>query len=535
MHMATPQVLVAGNPGADLTLQDRHGPSGGSGSSLATLPDDPSSNAENDVEGRHEPEEGPGTQPKEDKKDPNLIEWDGPDDPENPRNWPQSKKWLTTIVVGIMTICVTFASSVFSTATPDTAKEFGVSLEVMTLGTSLFVLGFAFGPMIFGPFSELYGRKWPLMIGYFIFAIFQIPVAVARNLQTIFLCRFVGGLFASAPLAIVGGQLTDIFDPVNRGIAIAVFAASTFIGPVAGPVVGGFIAISYLGWRWTEYITAIMAFFFGAIGVFLVPETQEDILLKARARKIRFETKNWAIHSKLDEQPKDLKQIAQKYLFRPIKMFMLEPVLVLMTLYMGFIYGFLYLSFEAYPIAFGVVRGWNEGVGELPFISITCGVLAGCGILVWYTKTRFQRTMQRVGHVVPEERLIPMMLGGILLPGGMFWFAWTSNQHLSWVPEVISGGFLGCGVLLIFMQGLNYIIDVYTIYSNSAIAANSLFRSALGAGFPMFAIGMFKKLGVPWAMTLLGFLTSIMLPVPILFYIYGKKIRGWSRFSIHHT
>lgn len=102
-----------------------------------------------------------------------------------------------------MTFCVTFASSVFSTAAVVTAEKFGVSEEVMILGTSLFVLGFSFGPLMFGPLSELYGRKKPLFVGFFIFAIFQIPVAVAQNLQTIFVCRFFGGLFASAPLAIV--------------------------------------------------------------------------------------------------------------------------------------------------------------------------------------------------------------------------------------------------------------------------------------------------------------------------------------------
>lgn len=79
---------------------------------------------------------------EEEEHDPNLITWDGPDDPGNPQNWPAKKKWLTTLMLGIMTFSVTFASSVFSTATGPTAELFGVSTEVMILGTSLFVLGF---------------------------------------------------------------------------------------------------------------------------------------------------------------------------------------------------------------------------------------------------------------------------------------------------------------------------------------------------------------------------------------------------------
>lgn len=97
--------------------------------------------------------------------------------------------------------------------------------------------GFAFGPLFFGPFSELYGRKIPLFTGFFIFAIFNIPVAVAQNLQTIMICRFFGGFFGSAPLAIVGGTLADFWDPVDRGVAICIFASSTLVGPILGPIV----------------------------------------------------------------------------------------------------------------------------------------------------------------------------------------------------------------------------------------------------------------------------------------------------------
>jgi Ca2+/H+ antiporter len=70
-------------------------------------------------------------------KDPHLVEWDGPDDPENPQNLPVWRKWVITMILTSLTICVTFASSVFSEATVATAQEFGVSTEVTTLGTSL--------------------------------------------------------------------------------------------------------------------------------------------------------------------------------------------------------------------------------------------------------------------------------------------------------------------------------------------------------------------------------------------------------------
>lgn len=170
------------------------------------------------------------------EKDPNLVDWDGPEDPENPQNFSKLRKWIITVTMSSMTMWITFASSVFSTATMVTAKEFGVSTEVMILGTSLTVFGFAVGPLCWAPLSELYGRRLPLFLGYAIFAIFQIPVAVAQNLQTIMVCRFFVGVFGCSPLAVVGGAMADIWNPVDRAVAIAMFSAATFLGPVLGPI-----------------------------------------------------------------------------------------------------------------------------------------------------------------------------------------------------------------------------------------------------------------------------------------------------------
>ncbi|KZF21471.1 MFS general substrate transporter [Xylona heveae TC161] len=464
-------------------------------------------------------------------KDPNVIEWDGPDDPGNPQNWPLFKKWRVTIMLGMMTFCVTFASSVFSTAIVATSIRFHVSTEVMTLGVSLFVLGFALGPLMWGPFSELFGRKKPLFAGYILFVIFQVPVAVAQNVQTIMLCRFFGGLFGSAPLAIVGGALADFWGPVDRGVALCVFAGATFIGPIGGPILGGFITQSYLGWRWTAYITLIIGALMLVLGIFLVPESYGPVLLQQRAKRIRYSTKNWAVRSKLDETELDMKNLVNKYLLIPIKMLIYEPILILVTIYLALIYGIMYLFFESYPISFQEERGWNEGVGALPFLGIGIGVALGCGVIAWTSKTRFARKMKKHGRVIPEERLPPMILGAIIFPPGLFWFAWTSNKHILWVPQVISGIPIGMGVLMIFMQGLNYLIDVYLMHANSAIAANTLLRSAAGAGFPLFAAPMFHNLGVAWATSLLAFLLVAMAPVPIIFFFYGKKIRQWSKYS----
>lgn len=295
---------------------------------------------------------------------------------------------------------------------------------------------------------------------------------------------------------------------------------------------GGFITDSYLGWRWTAWITLIPSAFFGLIALFVIPETYSPKLLQDRAGRLRRETKNWALHSFLDEHKPTLSQIGHNYLLRPFQMLALEPILICMTIYLALIYGILYLFFEAYPISFSQVRGWTSlGVAALPFIGIMIGVFLGVALIIYATKTRFARKFAKYGYVVPEERLIPMMIASVLLPIGLFWFGWTSSPNISWVPQVIAGVPIGMGILVIFMQGLNYIIDVYMMFANSALAANTVVRSALGGAFPLFATQMYHNLGVDWASSVLGFIAIAMIPIPILFYLYGAKIRAMSRFT----
>ncbi|CAG8902796.1 unnamed protein product [Penicillium egyptiacum] len=461
-------------------------------------------------------------------KEPNVMAapgWDGPTDPNNPRNFSTPKKVFITGCLASLVCIATFSSSVMSPASGDLIQEFGISKEVSVLATALYVLGFAFGPLIFGPASEVLGRKYPLSIGVFLFAIFSIPIPVTNNVATVFVCRFLCGTFGAAPLAIAGGGLADLWEPLSRGIAVAGFASATFLGPVLGPLVGGFVTKSHLGWRWTQWLSIIFSLFFVAVYFVFCPETYSPVVLARLAKK-----KGYPLPE--NEGKVDFKQLARVYMLRPFIMLVQEPILALLTLYMGFIYGFLYLCFEAFPIAFEEHRGWDIGIGSLPFLSITVGVLIGVVIIIVHTMTRMRRKLETVGDA-PEERLVPMMIGSILMPAGIFWFAWTSNPSLPWAPQVVSGVFIGCGILLIFLQGMNYIIDVYKVMANSAISINAMFRGLLGAGFPLFASYMFNNLGVPWAMSLLGFLCVALVPVPFLFFIYGAKIRKWSKFTAH--
>jgi len=230
-----------------------------------------------------------------------VVEFDGPDDPLHAQNWPLGKKIFTAAILGYTTMVSAFGSSIFSAATRSVAAEFKVGTTVALLGVSLYVLGFAFGPTLWAPLSELKGRKLPLVIGMFGFSVFCVAAATGKDLQTVLISRFFAGFFGACPLAVVAATFSDMFDNRTRGIAITLFSMAVFTGPLLAPFIGGFIVDSYLGWRWTSYLVAIMGFFAFGLDLFFFEETYPPQILVSKAAELRRRTLNWGIHAKQEE------------------------------------------------------------------------------------------------------------------------------------------------------------------------------------------------------------------------------------------
>ena len=342
------------------------------------------------------------------------------------------------------------------------ADYFGVGEEVSVLGTSLFVLGYAFGPLIWGPFSELKGRKLPILIGMFGFSLFCFAAATAKDLQTLLICRFFTGFFGSCPLSIVGAAFSDMFNNQQRGSAIVIFASTVFMGPMLGPFIGGFIQASYLGWRWNIYIPGMMGSLALVLCIFVVQESYPPIVLVGKASELRRRTKNWGIHAKQEEVEVDLKELVTKNFSRPIRLLVTEPVVLLITLYMSFIYGLLYCFLTAYPLVFQGVHHIKPGVAGLPFFGMMIGIFCVAAYVIFDSKSYNKKLAANGGMPVPEWRLPIVMVGGALFAIGLFWFGWTGyKESIPWIVPTLSGLFTGFGLLAIFIQLFNYIIDSY--------------------------------------------------------------------------
>ena len=328
---------------------------------------------------------------------------------------------IISFVVCFGTFQASFASAAFAPGSAAASSHFNVSSEVGTLGTSLFVLGFAFGPVLWAPASELIGRRWPLIIGMFGGTIFLIASATSKDIQTLVISRFFSGFFGASQLSIVPAVLADIFDDLQRGTAIALYALTVFGGPFLAPLASGFTTQSYLGWRWTLYLPAFLGFFDLFFMLVFLKETYAAKILSTKAAKIRRKTQNFAIHAKHEEVEFDIKNLLQKYFLRPLRMLFTEPVILFVTIYMSMIYGLVYAFVESVPYVFETVYGANRGVAALPFLALTFGQIIAC-IFIVIQYSRDKKKLAANNRVaVPEWRLSPTPIGAPVFAIGLFW------------------------------------------------------------------------------------------------------------------
>ncbi|KAB8257498.1 major facilitator superfamily domain-containing protein [Aspergillus pseudonomiae] len=410
-------------------------------------------------------------------------------------------------------------------------KDFGISEEVATLGVSLFVLGFAVGPLVWAPLSELIGRQIVFLISYGALAFFCAGAAGAQNSWTLIILRFFAGSFGSSPLTNAGGVIADIFPAEERGLATSLFAGAPFLGPTLGPVIGGFLGEN-AGWRWVQGFLATFTGLIWIVESLLVPETYAPLLLRKRAARLTALTGK--VHRSKLELERGKVTMTSAFgtaLLRPWILLFAEPIVLLLSTYMAIIYGTLYMLFDAFPIVFQQLRGWSEGVGSLPFLGVMIGMMLAVALNMHDNNRYVAIHKAHHGFAPPEARLPPTMLGSLAIPIGLFWFAWTNAPPVHWIVSIIAAAPFGFGMVLVFLNIMSYLIDAYTIYAASVLAANSIIRSCFGAGFPLFTSYMYRNLGVHWASCIPAFLALACVPFPFVFYKYGAVIRRKCKYA----
>ncbi|KAL3462507.1 major facilitator superfamily domain-containing protein [Aspergillus heterothallicus] len=479
-----------------------------------------------------------------------IVGWEDDKDPQNPRNYPPSRKWFLLGIVSIVTLISPFASTLFAPAAGYAAQEFGNASSIQsTLAVTAYLFGYAVGPLFLSPLSELYGRRIVLNVATALFVVFQIGCALAPNIASLIVFRTITGMGGSACLTIGGGVISDLFGPEQRGLAMSIFSLGPLLGPVIGPICGAFIAQD-IGWRWIFWVLAITGGTFTTFVIIFNRETNPVILMERKTRKLQKELDRPELRSCYEnkDQPRVRTNRAAAVSFllnrltTPMRLLIFSPIVTFIALYIAVLYGCLYLLFTTVTTVFEDTYHWPLSTSGLANIGLGLGFLIG-QILFGLTSDRVlkrlkSRNQNQNNHsdnnnntTTPEMRLPPAILFAPLVPISFFWYGWSVQQPTHWIVPITGLAPFAVGMIGIFSTLQTYVIDCYPRHAASGIAAITVTRSLFGALLPLAGPEMYRALGYGWGNTLLGLVALLLVPVPVGFYRFGAGLRergSWS-------
>ncbi|PWN34510.1 MFS general substrate transporter [Meira miltonrushii] len=491
-----------------------------------------------DLEGGHEGQVQPVTsrvshisQEEEFRNDPHCVNFTY-QDPQDPRTLPEWKKWSITLIALSIQMWANAISSMAAPAIEAISPDLDVSVPAGRVIQAIFLYGFALGAVVLTPLSEDYGRRPTHIASTALMGIFQIPCALAPNFGTMVAFRFIAGFFAAATFNSVG-IISDMWDPDNQSWPVNSFALAAELGAEVGPIIGGFILIN-AGWRWIFGVAGLGSAFLLGVFILFCPETRSGVILKRRAAKVRKETGDdrFFAHHEIVLRERTLMAILQETLFRPVYMLFREPIVLWFAIFDGFNYMIIYLALESIPLVYQQ-WGFSEGELNLPFIGMFLGSCVAFGLYYFQLRYEKKEADKNDGEKPPESRLFWMIPGGIIFPASLFWFAWTSQgPPVPWIVSVLALGAFGLSSHIIFISVSDYTIASYSIYSASAVGAQSLLREILSGSVTLFSHQMYVNLGYQWASTVLAFIAVVLAIVPPILYIFGPRIRAASAFAL---
>ncbi|KAG0698233.1 MFS general substrate transporter [Suillus ampliporus] len=466
----------------------------------------------------------------------------------DPMNFSYKTKWMTTLVACAFTGIVAAASATFSMGYQSMMQDLNCTQFQATVGLSMWSIGFGTVPLITSSFTEEFGRLNIYIVSSFGFMLTEMMIALSPNIQTVIIGRLLGGAFGSTGATLVGGSIADIWKPHERGQPMAFFTLVAVAGTGLGLVFAGIIeADPRLGWRWIQWIHVMFTGAYFISVVLLMKETRATIVLTRLARKTRKETGDDRYQAKAEIEKQSLVALIKISCTRPIYLLLTEPIVQSFSLWIGFTWGVVFALIECRSVSaeFQAVYGFDIQNTGFMFSTLIFGSLIGYFANIYQEKL-YQKHFPRKRQ---EARLYLPCVAAILLPIGMFIYAWTARPEVHWIAPAIgltvcpaycifvtvarliflkifmSGGFV------IYMVVFLYLADCYGPYASSAIAGQSLCRNLSASAFPLFTTQMFARLTHKWGLTLFGCISAALVPIPWVLFFYGSRIRSRSKVS----
>ncbi|PGG99750.1 hypothetical protein AJ80_09294 [Polytolypa hystricis UAMH7299] len=434
-----------------------------------------------------------------------LVDWVSPTDPLNPKQSPM-------------------ASSMVAPGTALTLQEFNEPSQILgSFMVTIFVLGYAVGPLFLAPLSEIYGRYPVVILSTWTFNAWILGSALAPNMVGLTVMRFLAGVGGSGVMTIAPAIVADLYPVERRGFASSLIVLAQSLGPAIGPICGGFISES-LGWRWAYWVLLIASASVTLLMTVIMPESYAPKILQKRARQMQKVTGRTDIHPQLDQNI-STKAILARSIARPTKMLTTSPVVLLICAYVATVYGFLYLLFTTLPIVFSETYGWPTSLVGLAYTPLALGMIMAIGVIMKTNDANVIKLTKKNNNIYePEMRLSSTIYYAAVLPVSLFWYGWSTEQKVHWAVPIVGLIPFGWGMIGIFLPCQTYLVDVFTDYSASAVAASRTSLSIVGAFLPLAGPPLYQALGFGFGNTVLGVIALVMTPIPLLLYKYNCKL-----------
>ena len=440
------------------------------------------------------------------------------------------------------------SGSMIAPALPALGRDLHMTASEAESGLSIFILAFAFGPLILAPFTEVYGRKPVWIVSGFVYAGWSVVSGFSQNKATLIASRFLSGIGGSVDFVIALPVMSDIWPPEQRGQSFALVNAIPLLGPALGPLIGGAIADT-IGWRWIFWIAALFAAGLMVLAIFVLPETSHAKILGKRAAILNKNKKQqhesittnttqeqqqyyyttYTKHLATTTLPKQL----LTSISRPARMLATQPILQLVSVFMAFNFGVLYYLLATFATLHHDV--YHETVAQtgLHYIAIAIGNLAANFLGAYLMDLLWKKMKSRADGATKPEYRVPLTLpGGLLVPAGLLWYGWSAQfpERTHWIMTDIGAAVAGFGLFLHTSAMAAYVLDSFPDYTASAMGASQVLRMVFGFVFPIFAPPMQARLGWGWANTVLAGIGAVFALVgPVVLWNFGERIRKRGR------
>ncbi|KAI8960017.1 MFS general substrate transporter [Daldinia sp. FL1419] len=461
-----------------------------------------------------------------------IVQLQGDDDPLDPRNWPLAARCKNIAILSFLIFTQAWAGAAESMANSIASAEFGVSQTAENLSTAMYLFGIGSGALFAGPLSETLGRNPTYLTSTFCYLFFVLGSALTPTFGGQVVCRFFVGLFSSATLSINGSSVRDQFRPVKRAFVFPIIAWANVAAPTIAPIAGGWtVSNPNLSWRWTEWVTLIISSLAFIVSFFFLPETYLPILLDWKAehlRRITGDDKFVSEHAQSSSFFDKLKHVGPL----PAKFLTREPVIAVFGGYLILLYVLLFTFLSGFDYIFKDTYELRTSLTGSCFASIAAGAtfftFFAPGLYSW---ARWKTEYVRGSSVEPEFRLWPAIVAAFFLPISLFWLGWGDHHSVSIWSNLGACFIFGMVVIAIYVSSYEYIIDSYGNHAAIGLASITIVRYLVAGGMVMAARPMYECIGTHWTMTLLGCISVVLLPAPLIFWHFGGKLRSKSYFA----